>query len=334
MKTKKIPTPDGWEHLEYHPLADLVEFGAGINVDDLADSMRDRGYDQQESIVLFEGKILDGRHRHVACLFAGVTPTFRKFVGPSAKDYVHKKLDRQHLSTSQRAMLAVAILRYLRLGSSAEAQNCASADTEGGLSEAQNCASADLKDDLSTVAERLKVSERSADFAAKVHRNGTTKLKEAVTGGTITVSDAATISDLSPEAQNKALADVQAGKVKTLKEAADIAPAVDAEGVVIPLQAVEAFAEAKVISTICREIDDILRRVEVIAKGPGGRLLSIETIRQKLKDAKGNLWANRPTNVCPYCLGKKSDCACCKGQGWTAQHVWHQAPGKNEKAKR
>ena len=109
---------------------------------------------------------------------------------------------------------------------------------------------------------------------------------------------------------------------------------VDAAGEAVPEQAKEAFAAATTITNLCREIDNLLHRIEDIAKGPGGRLIRFESVKQQFKDAKGNLWANRPTHVCPYCHGKKKDCQCCKGSGWTAKHIWSQAPGNNEKAKR
>lgn len=110
----------------------------------------------------------------------------------------------------------------------------------------------------------------------------------------------------------------------------------DAEGERVPEQALEAFAKAKELGAICREIDALIGRVEDIAKGPGGRLIRLDSFRQQMKDAKGNLWANRPTHVCPYCHGEPTEkpCVCCRGEGWTAKHVWQQAPGNNEKARR
>jgi hypothetical protein len=56
--------------------------------------------------------------------------------------------------------------------------------------------------------------------------------------------------------------------------------------------------------------------------------------KPKLEEAKGNLWANRATHVCPYCRGKADKCDCCKGEGWTNRWYWEQAPGNNGKVKR
>jgi hypothetical protein len=105
----------------------------------------------------------------------------------------------------------------------------------------------------------------------------------------------------------------------------------DAEGTVIPEQALEAFANARILQGICREIEKIIVRVEKLAKGPGGRLLDLGSIKQQLKNTKGMLWASRATHVCPHCHGESKQCECCRGEGWTAKHVWQQAP-KNAQA--
>ena len=62
MKTRVIATPTGWKHLKPHPLSELTEFGAGIDIDALAQHMREHGYDYGEPIILFDNQILDGRH--------------------------------------------------------------------------------------------------------------------------------------------------------------------------------------------------------------------------------------------------------------------------------
>ncbi len=127
-----------------------------------------------------------------------------------------------------------------------------------------------------------------------------------------------------------------ASKGKPTKPPAAAEAVTDAEGVEVPEHARLAFAATKEINAVCKQIDAIILSVEEISNGPGGRLIRFDSVKQQLKDAKGNLWANRPTHVCPYCHGKKGKkpCECCKDQGWTAKHIWHQTPGNNEKAKR
>ena len=64
-----------------------------------------------EPIVLFEGRILDGRHRYRACCELGLDPECANFEdrerGVSALDWVvAANLHRRHLNESQRAVLA------------------------------------------------------------------------------------------------------------------------------------------------------------------------------------------------------------------------------------
>ena len=106
MKTEPMPTPENWQDLKPHALSALTEFGAGINVDELRKHIREHGYDVDEAIILHEGQILDGRHKHAAAKLEGITPSFRQFTGRNAAAYVCKKIFRQHLDESQRALLA------------------------------------------------------------------------------------------------------------------------------------------------------------------------------------------------------------------------------------
>lgn len=106
MKTVAIKTPKNWESLSPHPLSELIEFGKGISVEAMAEHMKAHGYDPEEAIILFEGMILDGRHRTAACKLAGIVPTFREFRGVNACAYVAKKLMRQYPSVADRARMA------------------------------------------------------------------------------------------------------------------------------------------------------------------------------------------------------------------------------------
>jgi hypothetical protein len=120
--------------------------------------------------------------------------------------------------------------------------------------------------------------------------------------------------------------------------AADLAGTeTDKAGTPIPEHVRPAFTTARDITAICRDLDRIIRRVEDVARLNGGRLIRVDSCRQQLRDAKGNLWANRATHVCPYCHGKAptkgngKPCECCKGEGWTAAYAWEQAPGNRGK---
>lgn len=62
----------------------------------------------KEAILLFEGRVLDGRNRYNACLELGIEPRFREFRGTweeAAKLSASANLTRRHLSKSQKAMV-------------------------------------------------------------------------------------------------------------------------------------------------------------------------------------------------------------------------------------
>lgn len=61
-----------------------------------------------DSIVLYDGKILDGRNRYTACVELGIEPNFITVNGNTdpLKYVISKNLTRRHLNESQRAVIA------------------------------------------------------------------------------------------------------------------------------------------------------------------------------------------------------------------------------------
>lgn len=78
----------------------------------LVESMRSHGFDSAHPIVLFEGKILDGRNRHRAAIAAGLVPKTIDWIGADPWDYVWREnAVRRHLEASQKAAIAVEFVR-------------------------------------------------------------------------------------------------------------------------------------------------------------------------------------------------------------------------------
>lgn len=79
----------------------------------LADDIRERGL--LNPIIIYEGQILDGRNRLLACELAGVKPEFKKWDGNGSplSWAISANLIRRHLTASQRAVIALDLLPML-----------------------------------------------------------------------------------------------------------------------------------------------------------------------------------------------------------------------------
>ena len=94
-------------HHPLHPLCSIFPQMSDEEFDALRDDIKQHG--QRDAIVLWDGQILDGRHRMQACLALGIEPKFRtvEMSWEEAKAYVLSvNLTRRHLDASQRAIIA------------------------------------------------------------------------------------------------------------------------------------------------------------------------------------------------------------------------------------
>ncbi len=106
----KIGNHDCHELAEAFPRMDEFRLGT------LVDSIETNGL--REPIVLFEGKILDGRNRYQACLLAKVEPRFRDFDGDfeAALQYViDTNLERRDLTVTERVLAEKRLEQLTRL---------------------------------------------------------------------------------------------------------------------------------------------------------------------------------------------------------------------------
>jgi len=66
--------------MEYHEICMWLPYKKEL-VDEIAEDISRNGYKQDKRIILFEGKILDGRHRYEAAKKAGVEALYKEFLG-------------------------------------------------------------------------------------------------------------------------------------------------------------------------------------------------------------------------------------------------------------
>lgn len=106
----KLLHPKG--KLEAHPLALLLPEMSDTEYADLRERVRELG-GLREDIVIYEGKVLDGRHRYKACLDEDIAPTFINYNpavdGEFPVEFVmDKNVTRRNLNLSQLAAVAAA----------------------------------------------------------------------------------------------------------------------------------------------------------------------------------------------------------------------------------
>jgi len=113
-KCRHQPEQQERKMYEAHPASELFPMMDIVGLAALTRDIKANGL--RESIVLWEGKILDGRNRLWACRKAGVEPRFRELeecVSPTAT-VLSLNLYRRQLSVSQRAMIGALAKRELK----------------------------------------------------------------------------------------------------------------------------------------------------------------------------------------------------------------------------
>jgi len=154
---------------DFHPLADLFQVldDKSPEFEALVDDIRERG--QQEQVWLYEGKILDGRNRYLACQRLNKEVRVKDYVGADAIGFVlSANLHRRHLDESQRAMVGAKLT-----------------DLEKGANQYTEGVS------IETASKLLNVGRASINRARKVLASGDPKLVAAVEQGTVSLSAAA-----------------------------------------------------------------------------------------------------------------------------------------------
>lgn len=185
-------------HIELHELCRILPPMSGDDYKALRESMIDNGL--IESILLYEGLILDGRHRYQLCQNLGIEPHFVEFTGTyeeAARLVIAKNVARRHLTSSQKAVLALE-LEPMLAARAKERQRAAAQATNEKLG----------RDTLpQTIAEATEGTGEAREQAAEM--TGTNRQY---------VSDAKRIAEQAPELLDK----VRAGEM-SIPEAKRIA---------------------------------------------------------------------------------------------------------------
>lgn len=167
--------------MKFHALAELFPLIQGREFDELVADIKAHGV--REPVWVYDGQILDGRNRWLACAQIGVDAPTREYEGDDPLGFVVSlNLHRRHLDESQRAMVAARI-----------------ADLPHGVRSDQSGQLAGVTQE--TAAELLNVGERSVRRAREVLDHGAPELAAAVSQGKVSVSAAADVAELPKEQQ-------------------------------------------------------------------------------------------------------------------------------------
>lgn len=191
---------------QVHPVAARFDPYTDAELDALAESIKHNGVLNPITLTQDDGRIVDGVHRAraVAHLRAHGEKVFlpARRLPDHADPYEYARANndiRRHRPT---------VL---------EAARMTTTDNTGGRPETSENSEVMTR---KQAAEKAGVSPDTITHARKVVEKSPEPVQDAVEAGAVSVSDAAAVADLPHEAQTDALAKVEAGEARTLKQAA------------------------------------------------------------------------------------------------------------------
>lgn len=190
----------------FHPACLLFPRLGKEELQELADDIKANGL--RNPIVRYRGKILDGRNRLAACEIAKVKPRFVEWDGEGSPTewVISENLIRRHLTSSQRAVVALDLLPLLekeakdrQLQGKTLANKLAKVGTNGHGKASQ-------------VAARLTKTNSAYVEAVKSIKNQAPELLAKVRSGDLKIPEASEIAKLPPAKRKKALDRIENGQ--------------------------------------------------------------------------------------------------------------------------
>ncbi len=168
--------------MKFHPYSEVFPLLDDSRLAELAEDIKVFGL--REPIWKYQGQILDGRNRFLACQKVKVKPTYRTYKGTDEGALalvISTNIQRRHLSDAQRAFAAarLATLRQGRQESNAP---------RGAFTQSE-------------AAEQLQVGRRSVQRVRQIIDKGSKALQQAAESGEIPLKTAAAVVDLPKSEQ-------------------------------------------------------------------------------------------------------------------------------------
>jgi ParB-like chromosome segregation protein Spo0J len=200
---------------EVHPAASLFPMMDAESFARLKADIKENG--QEKPITFFDGKLLDGRNRMMACHDLGIEPLSEEIedAGDGSFDpfkwVLSMNLHRRHLTESQRSMVAgkLSNLKVGQVGNGRKVEVSIETPT------------------LEQAADMLNVGRASVARAKQVLEHGSEEIIEAVEKGDISVSLAARVATEEPDKKTQAKVYKRGGKAALKEHITEPSPYVD-----------------------------------------------------------------------------------------------------------
>jgi hypothetical protein len=324
-----MKAPRNWKELERHPLSAEYPDITGKRWERLVQTIRKHGViavsgSKPRMVTLHEGRIVDGYQLHRACVEADVKPAYVQLKlpeGMTVEEWVETVNDNRRHETQEQIEKRVAerrkrVAEALRAGMS-ERQ----ISDEEGVSQSQIHRD---KQHLTESGESVTPPENKV--------RGTDRRKQPSTKPPKPLCDRCQRVGKVKDCETCKLLRKPSKPISEPSDA-DETVIVDVEQRPVPEQARGAFGAVDEFKAIGRELDALVRRVEALKDGPAGRLIEIDGLKLHFRNAKGGVLQSMPTHVCPLCeAGVRANCQCCKGHGWTVEHVWKRLKAEKKPA--
>jgi len=253
-----------------HPLSAAFPSMSDADIQALADDIKENGL--HSPVVIYNGFVLDGWHRVLACERAKVNVRSIEYKGKNPVAFVKShNWHRRHMTESQKAMAQVKLTEW----------------REPGVT-SRSAPGAELPPTTKAMAEQAGVSERTIAQAKVVESKGTEELKAAVVDGEVSVKKAAAVAKKPKREQAKALKEAKEKKPKLPKKPSAAKPAGDAENRLAKLQ-----ADYDELKENRDELADELKTCLAISEGKEAKVMN--ALREELRICtrrKNELMAN------------------------------------------
>jgi len=286
--------------MKYHRVVNLFPPMSGSEQTALRADIKKHGL--KMPIVVWRGKVIDGRNRYEACCDLGIDEfEVEEFEGSEDEMLAHVvslNMSRRQLNSGQKACVGVELGTYRDSLDSGK-----SGDSSKRLIE-------QVADELGTNRQYLysaeKLKQQDADLFSQVRR-GDLKLTAAMAA--MTKLD-------EPAGKGDSVSDQPANPPQGVQ---------DAFGNPVPTTMEPAFEERDNYRYAVSLVDEVRQAIrEIVARKKGTAFLDLNEVEGNLKAAQIAIKAAMPYTVCPYCEGAK--CDACKSKGWVSSLIYDQAP--------